>query len=150
MSNYLYILAAVFMGAALSLQPAINASMARVLGSPLLAAGISISISLIVVVVLWLSWGKAAGDFTQFKYLPWWVMAGGVVGAIFVAGSIVTAPVLGVALFFVCMVAGQLIGSTIIDQIGAFGLEVKPVNTMKIVGLGLVILGAGLVQSSNS
>ena len=149
MSNFLYILAAVLMGAALSLQPAINATMARFLGNPLLAAGISISISLVVVVVLWLVWGKAAGDFSQFKYLPWWVVVGGIVGAIFVAGSIVTAPVLGVALFFVCMVAGQLIGSTIIDQIGAFGLEVKPINTMKIVGLGLVILGAGLVQSSN-
>ena len=149
MSNFLYILAAVLMGAALSLQPAINATMARFLGNPLLAAGISISISLVVVVVLWLVWGKAAGDFSQFKYLPWWVVIGGAVGAIFVAGSIVTAPLLGVALFFVCMVAGQLIGSTIIDQIGAFGLEVKPINTMKIVGLGLVILGAGLVQSSN-
>ena len=149
MSNFLYILAAVLMGAALSLQPAINATMARVLGNPLLAAGISISISLVVVVVLWLVWGKAAGDFSQFKYLTWWAVVGGVVGAIFVAGSIVTAPVLGVALFFVCMVAGQLIGSTIIDQIGAFGLEVKPINTMKIVGLGLVILGAGLVQNSN-
>lgn len=138
------------MGAFLSLQPAINATMARVLGNPLLAAGISISISLVVVVALWLVWGKAAGDFSQLKYLPWWVMVGGVVGAIFVAGSIVTAPVLGVALFFVCMVAGQLIGSTIIDQVGAFGLEVKPINTMKMVGLGLVILGAGLVQNSNS
>ena len=137
------------MGAALSLQPAINATIARVLGNPLLAAGISISISLLVVVVLWLVWGKASGDFSQYKLLPWWVIVGGVVGAIFVAGAIVTAPVLGVALFFVCMVAGQLIGSTIIDQIGAFGLEVKPINTMKIVGLGLVILGAGLVQNSH-
>ena len=149
MSNYPYIFAAVLLGAALSLQPAINATIARILGNPLLAAGISISISLIVVVALWLAWGKAAGDFSQFKYLPWWVIVGGVVGAIFVAGSIVTAPVLGVALFFVCMVAGQLIGSTIIDQIGAFGLEVKPINTMKIIGLGLVILGAALVQNSN-
>ena len=137
------------MGAALSLQPAINATMARVLGNPLLAAGISISISLIVVLVLWLVWSKAAGDLSQFKQLPWWVIIGGIVGAIFVAGAIVTAPVLGVALFFVCMVAGQLIGSTIIDQVGAFGLEVKPINTMKIVGLGLVILGAALVQNSN-
>ena len=150
MSNYLYILAAVLLGAALSLQPAINATIARILGNPLLAAGISISISLIVVITLWLAWGKAGGDFSQVKNLPWWVIVGGVVGAIFVAGAIVTAPVLGVALFFVCMVAGQLIGSTIIDQIGAFGLEVKPINTMKIVGLGLVILGAGLVQNSNS
>jgi len=150
LSNFSYILTAILLGAALSLQPAINATMARILGSPLLAASVSILISLIVVVTLWLVWGKAAGDFSQFNFLPWWVIVGGIVGAIFVAGSIITAPVIGVALFFVCLVAGQLIGSTIIDQIGAFGLEVKPINKVKILGLGLVILGAGLVQNSNS
>jgi len=150
LSNFSYILAAIFMGLALSLQPAINATMARNLGSPLLAASISIFISLVIVATLWLSWGKAAGEFSQFKLLPWWVVVGGVVGAIFVAGSIVTAPVLGVALFFVCMLTGQLIGSTIIDHLGAFGLNVKPINTMKILGLVLVIVGAGLVQNSNS
>jgi len=149
LSSSLYIVAAVLLGAALSLQPAINATMARAIGSPFLAASVSISISLIIVVALWLAWGRAAGDFSQFRVLPWWVIVGGTVGAIFVAGSIVVAPVLGVALFFVCMVAGQLIGSTIVDQIGAFGLEAKPVNAMKIIGLVMVILGAGLVQISN-
>ncbi len=62
----------------------------------------------------------------------------------------VVAPVLGVALFFVCVVAGQLIGSTLIDQFGVFGLTVKPLNTMKFVGIGLVLLGAALVQNSHS
>ncbi len=149
MSNYPYIIVAILMGAALSTQPAINATMSRILGSPLLAASVSISISLFVVFVLWLTWGKATGELSHFKSLPWWVVVGGVVGAIFVAGSIVTAPVLGVALFFVCLVTGQVIGSIIIDQIGAFGLETKPINTLKLVGLGLVVLGAGIVQSSN-
>lgn len=150
MNNVIYIAAAVAIGAALSLQPPINAAMARLLDSPLLAAAISISISLVVVVALWLSWGKGAGDMSQIKALPWWVIIGGVVGVIFVAGSIVVSPVTGVALFFVCVVAGQLIGSSLIDQTGAFGLTVKPVNTMKIVGIGLVLLGAVLVQNSNS
>ena len=150
MSNLPYIFAALLMGAVLSLQPAINATMARIRGNPLLAASISISISLLIVSVLWLIWFNDVGDFSRFKELPWWVVVGGVVGAVFVAGSIITAPVLGVALFFVCMVAGQLIGSTIIDHIGAFGLEVKPVNTIKLLGLGFVIFGAVLVQYSNN
>ena len=150
MNNYAYILAAIGIGAALSFQPPINATMARTLGSPLLAATISISISLIVVFVLWLTWGKAQGDLSQVRALPWWVLIGGVVGVVFVAGAVVTAPVLGVALFFVCVVAGQLLGSTIIDQVGAFGLEVKPVNAMKLLGLGLVLLGATLVQNSGA
>ena len=150
MNNVIYIAAAVAIGAAISLQPPINATMARGLGSPLLTASISVSISLVFVVVLWLSWGKGAGEISQIKALPWWVIMGGVLGVIFVAGSIVVAPVLGVALFFVCVVAGQLLGSTIIDQIGAFGLTVKPINTMKLVGLGLVLIGAALVQNSGS
>ena len=149
MSNLPYIFAALLMGAVLSLQPAINATMARILGNPLLAASISISISLLIVSVLWLIWFNDVGDLSRFKELPWWVVVGGVVGAVFVAGSIITAPVLGVALFFVCMVAGQLIGSTIIDHVGAFGLEVKPANTIKLLGLGFVIFGAVLVQYSN-
>ena len=36
------------------------------------------------------------------------------------------------------------------DQIGAFGLETKPVNPMKIIGLVLVLAGAALVQLSNN
>jgi len=150
MNNIVYVLAAVAIGAALSLQPPINATMARVLGSPLLAALISISISFIVVVALWLSWGKGIGDISQVRMLPWWVIIGGVIGVIFVAGSVVVVPVLGVALFFVCVVAGQLIGSALIDQMGAFGLTAKPLNTMKLIGIGLVLLGAALVQNSNS
>lgn len=150
MSNVLYIVAAVFIGAAISVQPPINATMARGLGSPLLAASISIFISFVMVAVLWLSWGKGAGDMSQVPMLPWWVIIGGIVGVVFVAGGVVVAPVLGVALFFVCVVAGQLIGSTLIDQFGLFGLAIKPVSTMKFAGIVLVLLGAALVQNSPS
>lgn len=138
------------MGLAVSVQPPINAVMARGLDSPLLAVSISLSISLVIATIMWLSWGKGIGDISQVKVLPWWVIIGGVVGVMFVAGSVVVAPALGVALFFVCVVAGQLIGSTIIDQFGMFGLIVKPLNMMKLVGIGLVLLGAALVQNSSS
>ena len=150
MSNVIYIMAAVVIGTAISVQPPINATMARGLGSPLLAASISIFISLVIVTILWLTWGKGTGDISQVRMLPWWVIIGGIVGVIFVVGSVVVAPVLGVALFFVCVVAGQLIGSTLIDQFGVFGLTVKPLNMMKFVGIGLVLLGAALVQNSHS
>jgi transporter family-2 protein len=60
------------------------------------------------------------------------------------------APILGVALFFVCVVAGQLLGSTLADHFGVFGLQVKPVNMMKLLGLGLVLAGAVLVQNSST
>lgn len=149
MGDTFYIAAAIAIGACLSLQPPINAVMARVLGSPLLAASVSIAISLIVVVLVWLTGSKGAGDLAQARALPWWVVIGGVVGVVFVAGGVVVAPVLGIALFFVCVVAGQLLGSILADQLGAFGTQVRPLNSMKLVGLGLVLAGAVLFQKGN-
>jgi transporter family-2 protein len=124
--------------------------MARILHSPLLAALISIAISLILVVLVWFIWSKGAGDLAQVRALPLWVAIGCVVGVVFVAGGILVAPVVGVALFFVCVVAGQLLGSLLADQFGAFGMPVKPVNMMKLLGLGLVLVGAALAQNSNT
>lgn len=148
-ANLLYVAAAIAIGACVSLQPPINVVMARTLGGPLLAASISIAISLVFVVAMWLTLGRATGDLGQVGALPWWVIAGGVVGVLFVAGGVTVAPALGVALFFVCVVAGQLVGATLADQFGAFGMPVRPVNPMKLVGLGLVLAGAALVQGSN-
>jgi transporter family-2 protein len=148
--NIFYIAAAIAIGACLSVQPPINSVMARTLGSPLLAASISIAISLILVVLVWLTWGKGVGDLAQIKTLPWWIVIGGLVGVIFVAGTVMLAPVLGVALLFACIISGQLLGSALADQLGAFGMPIKPINMMKLLGLCLVLAGALLVQKSNS
>jgi len=150
MGNMFLILAAIAIGACLSMQAPINAVMARTLGSSLLAAVVSIAISLIFVIIVWMTWGRGVGELTQIKGLPWWIVLGGIVGALFVAGSVILAPALGVALFFVCVVTGQLLGATLIDQFGAFGLQVKPVSMLKLAGLGLVLAGAVMVQNSST
>jgi transporter family-2 protein len=149
LGNTVYIAAAIAIGASLSLQPPINAVMARSLGSALVATTISISISLVFVALVWLTWSRGAVGLAEVKALPWWVVLGGVVGVIFVAGGVIVAPVLGVALFFVCVVAGQLLGATLTDHFGAFGAHVQPINLMKLLGLGLVLAGAALVQGSS-
>jgi transporter family-2 protein len=150
MDRAFYIVAAVGIGACISLQPPINAAMARTLNSAVLSACISIAVSLAAIVAVWLAWGHGEGNLAEVRALPWWVVLGGIFGVVFVAGSIVAAPVLGMALFFVCVVSGQLLGSTLADQFGAFGMPVQPVDAMKLIGLGLVIVGAALVQGSNS
>jgi transporter family-2 protein len=142
--------AAFALGLCLSLQPPINAVMARIVGSSLLAAVLSITISLVAVVAVWAAWGKGAGDLAAVRALPWWVLLGGLAGAAFVAGSIVVAPALGLALFFVCVVAGQLAGAALADQLGAFGLAPRPLDAPRLVGLALVLAGALLVRRSGS
>lgn len=145
-----YITTAVAIGVLVSLQPAINAVMARELGSSLLASTISIGISFMLIFLAWQILGKGAGNLSQIGQLPWWIVIGGVAGMTFVVGGVLVAPVLGFALFFVCIIAGQLLGSTLVDQLGAFGLAVKPVSAVKLVGLGCVLVGAALVQYGNA
>jgi len=149
MLNPGYTLAALAIGFMVSLQPTINAAMARELSSSLLASTISISISFCLIFIAWLTLGKGGGDLGQVRQLPWWIVLGGVAGMVFVIGGVMVAPILGFALFFVCIIAGQLIGSTLVDQLGAFGLPVKPVSGVKLAGLALVLVGAALVQYGN-
>jgi transporter family-2 protein len=150
MVNLGYIITALAIGFMVSLQPPINAVMARELSSSLLASTVSISIAFCLICIVWLVLGKGGGEVSQIRQLPWWIVLGGVAGVIFVVGGVMVAPALGFALFFVCIIAGQLLGSTVIDQLGAFGLPVKPVGGMKLIGLTLVLAGAALVQFGNN
>ncbi|MEQ8441385.1 MAG: DMT family transporter [Alphaproteobacteria bacterium] len=145
MSTVAGMIIAVFCGMSLALQAPVNASMSKSLGSPVLAATISIGISFLLMAAVWLTWDRG-GNIAQIKALPWWAFLGAVFGAIFVVGSIIVAPVTGIALLFVCVVAGQLFGSSIADHFGAFGLPVEQISLTKASGLTLVLIGAYLVQ----
>ncbi len=48
--------------------------------------------------------------------------------------------------FLVCTVVGQLIGSTIADRYGAFGLTVREISGSRVLGVSLVLAGAVLVS----
>ena len=58
------------------------------------------------------------------------------------------APRVGVATFFVFIVAGQLIGAAVADHFGAFGMIERSISAPRLIGILLVVAGAALVQSS--
>ncbi|MDE2790335.1 MAG: DMT family transporter [Paracoccaceae bacterium] len=140
-----YALTAVIVGAALAIQPAMNATLARSVGSSNGASTLSIAVALLTMLVLIAFTG--AGDISRERLaeVPWWIFLAGTVGALFVAGGTYIAPVTGTLLFFVCVVAGQLLASTIADHFGVFGLEVREVSPMRLAGVGLALAGAVMV-----
>ena len=89
------------------------------------------------------------GEITRARIgqVPWWVYLAGIIGVIFVAGSVVIAPVTGALVFFVCLVAGQLIGSAVADHFGAFGLDVREISLARLGGIALVLAGAVLASN---
>jgi bacterial/archaeal transporter family-2 protein len=147
---WFYAAAAVLVGVLAALQPVLNAVLARAVGNPFGAGSISIAISLacsLLVVAF-----AGAGDLSRqaLTGVPWWVYLAGIVGPIFVISGIVLAPAVGVLAFFMFVVAGQLLGATLLDHFGAFGLEVRPVSLTRLAGLTLVLLGALLVQGAGA
>lgn len=144
--NILYLVAAFGLGALISMQPPINAQISTVLGSPLLAATCSITISLVMILVARAALDHAPIGWSRFPGLPWWALVGGAVGALFVLGALIVAPKIGVAAFFVFVVLGQLTGSAFVDQIGAFGVPLNPITWPRAAGILLVFAGVALTQ----
>ncbi|MEM1047702.1 MAG: DMT family transporter [Pseudomonadota bacterium] len=145
----LIVASAFAIGVLLALQPPINAAMAAELGNPFLAAIFSITISLVLVAFAWMSLGNVAAKWSAIIALPWWVVLGGAAGAFFVAGGILVAPQIGVALFIVCVIAGQLVGAAVADHFGAFGVAERALSWPRLIGIGLVLSGVALVQWSS-
>jgi transporter family-2 protein len=148
MQLWIYSAAAILVGVLAALQPVVNGILARAVGSPFGAGFISIAVSLAGTLLLLGIAGRGDLSRATLATVPWWVYLAGLVGPVFVIGGIMIAPVTGALAFFMFVVAGQLLGAAIVDHIGAFGLEIRPASLIRLLGLGLVLAGALLVQSA--
>ncbi len=146
MQLFLYMVAGVVVGAMVSTQPPLNAILARGLGSAYAAVAVAIFTAFFCSLLILLATGNARIAPSALVAVPWWVYLSGVFGAIFVGAGVAIAPVTGALLFFVCIVAGQLIGSMVCDHFGAFGLQVRQISPARIAGVALVLGGAILVS----
>lgn len=145
MSLYWSMFLVVVIGFAISQQPVINGATAQTLNSPYAAASFSLVISTVLVIAVFLTTGAPTRP-AQLMELPWWSILAGVIGAIFVAGGAALLPVTGAALFFVCLIAGQLLGAVFADLVGTFGLEPRGLSFQKVAGVLLAFAGAALVR----
>ena len=148
LSKLPYVLTAIAIGGVLTIQPALNADVARRLANPLGAAMVSIFVSFILSLVIVLgsrqsiAWGALAS-------MPWYLWLGGTVGVIFVLGTLWLAPVLGAALLFASVVAGQMIMATIADLTGFAGYQSHGFEPWRIAGVVLVLAGVWAFQHAS-
>jgi transporter family-2 protein len=141
-----YMAAAAVLGILVAFQPMMNAVLARAIGSAYGAATISILVAALGAILMVLLTGAGEMNRATLATVPWWVFLAGFVGTVFVAGGVVIAPVIGGLLFFACVIAGQLLGATLADHLGLFGLEVRQVSPARLIGIALVVAGALVAQ----
>ncbi|MDG4861272.1 DMT family transporter, partial [Streptomyces sp. T-3] len=120
-----WVLLAVFSGTLISLQARITGELAAGLGGDGFAAAVISFGSGFVVLTLGLlvfagprrGVGVVVRD-VRARRLKWWQVLGGFGGAAFLLAQGLTVTALGVALFTVAIVAGQVAGGLLFDRIG--------------------------------
>ena len=142
---WLPIVFTIMLGIVFVQQPVINTAVARIVGSPVAAATYSVFITLCCLLVM-LPFSGGSLRPAVLVTLPWWTVLGGMIGVGIVAGAAALAPLTGAALFFVCLVGGQLIGAALADHFGAFGLPIRELSMTRVAGLLLVFFGAVLAS----
>ncbi|TCW85219.1 hypothetical protein C5O80_08340 [Burkholderia sp. SRS-46] len=139
-------LAAFVAGALVPLQAGSNAALGRALGHPLWAAAASLTVSLLVVLPLLVAARADAPLVAQALHRPPWLWFGGLAGVVYVTLALLLTPRLGATTFIVCVVAGQMLASLLIDHHGLMGLPQRLATPGRIAGVLLIVAGMVVVQ----
>lgn len=137
---------AVVAGALVPLQAGSNAELGRALGHPLWATLVSLAVSALIVVPILVAIRAPLPVLGELGRLPVWVWFGGVAGVVYVSSALILVPRVGATSFIVCVVAGQLIASLLLDYFGWMNLPVREIGVGRLVGVALVLTGMLTVQ----
>jgi transporter family-2 protein len=143
-STYWPYLLAVAVGAGLTMQVGMNATIAQPLGSPLWASVVNFAVGLVVLLLA----ATAVAPRLQASSLagaPAWAWAGGLLGAAYVASVTVLGPRIGALALVAFVLAGQLGSALLVDQFGWLGFPRAPVTATRLLGALLLAAGAVLV-----
>ncbi len=144
---WLYLLFAVAAGAMLPVQFGVNAQLSHWVGSPIRAAFVSFLVGTLALLIISAFVRKPMPSLERLGNVPWWVWIGGLLGAFYVAGSIVTAPKLGAVTLAAAIIFGQTVASVLVDQFGWVGFKEQHASPGRLVGVLLVGVGVVLVRA---
>jgi len=145
--QWVFLLMAVAAGCGIAMQPVINAELGRSLGHPVSAAMVSFAVGTLVLLIYVLVARLPLPTGARLSPVPWWILlAGGCLGAYFVSASTALTPRLGVTVFVMTVVAGQLAMAMVLDHFGWLSLAERPVSAGRIAGLALVVAGIYLTR----
>jgi transporter family-2 protein len=87
---------------------------------------------------------RSADGYERALHQPWWMLLGGVMGLLIVFTVTYAGPRIGVAATVGILIAGQLAMGAAIDRWGLFGSERIALHWPRILGIGLLAIGAAL------
>ena len=132
-------------GAGIAVQQAINGRVAVATRQPVVAAWVNFVVGTAMLVAVLLIGSLALGNaVAPLPSGPWWVYLGGVIGVAFIAVAAWVVRVLGVLLFALLSVSGQLGGAVLLDLVApTAGHEV---GVRLLLGLALTLVAVAVAS----
>jgi transporter family-2 protein len=145
--------AAFVSGAMVALQSRINGQLSGELGDGFVTAFVSFGSGLVLLAVIVAIAPTGRRGIARVVHavrgrrIPWWFLAGGAGGALFVLSQSLVVALLGVALFTVGIVAGQAASSLLIDRVGVGTMAPRPLTVLRVVGAVLALVAVVVAVS---
>ena len=139
-------------GLIIPLQQAMNAKMRTFVVNPMYASLVNFFVGAAfgIVVAALMSASGEPGSWRRATDAPWWAWCGGLIGMAFITAGVLCVPRIGVASFSAAVLVGQLLGAMALDHLGWMGVIQRQVTATRMVGVGLLLLGASRKRASYS
>lgn len=144
MNQQVAVLATIVVGGLVALQAPINSVLGKTTGN-LAAASVNFFIGTVALVALVAVLGQL-GRVGDAIGLPWYyVVGGGIMGALYVTTVLVTVRSLGAGGVTAATITGQLAASLILDRFGLLGLPEVAITPERVIGVALLLAGTLLI-----
>lgn len=132
-------------GAGTGFQQAVNGRVRTVAGSALSATFVNFLVGAVVLAITFVIALPFTGAAVAWP-TTWWLWVGGAVGAFFIAIQVTAVTIIGVLGMGVSLVAGQLVGSVILDAIAP--VATSDLHLATVIGAAVTLAGSAMVTLS--
>jgi transporter family-2 protein len=149
MRSYLVLAAWSFLaGVGIPLIGVLNSGIARSVGNPFAATSITFAVAMFAAAAITVSL-YGVPTFAQLRATPVSGYGAGLLIGFYALSATVIIPRFGAASFIAFILIAQLLGSTLIDQFGLFGMVRRPVDAMRMAGLIIIVAGIAIMELGN-
>jgi transporter family-2 protein len=131
-------------GGLLAIQAAANVQLSAAIGSPFGASALQLGIGASLLVVAALPLGALAALDALGGAEPWHLV-GGVGSAVYITAGILLFPRLGAVVAIGLFIAGQMLGSLVLDGFGLLGVERRALGAAELLAVIAVVLGTCMI-----
>ena len=141
-----FVIILVFSGVTTALQARANGELTEHIGNGVQAALVSFMVGFVLLTIAAIVVPSIRTGLRRIPAavrdgeLAWWALPGGLLGGTFVACQSFATPLVGVALFSVGMIAGQMASSLLVDRSGLSPTGVAAITGRRVVSAGLATL----------